>query len=103
VISINHSVSDSLGWRGTKTPWYLRSYDGPLLVRGARLDGSGAIRFAKVDGQHLRQLRFAAVENNGVEGKWRFLASAPLFRAKGCYGFQIDGTTFSRVVVMRVT
>ena len=102
VISIDQSVIDSLGWRGQKTPWYVRAYDGPLLIRGVRLDGSGPVRFAKAYGQHLRQLHFRAGENNGIEGKWRFLASASLFRVKGCYGFQIDGTTFSRIVVMRI-
>lgn len=103
VISIDQSVTDSLGWRGEKTPWFIaRTYSGPLLIRGARIDGAGPIRFAKGYGQHLRELRFAARENNGIEGKWRFLASASLFRVKGCYAFQVDGTTFSRVVTMRV-
>ena len=103
VISIDQSVTDSLGWRGQKTPWFIaRTYVGPLLIRGARIDGTGPIRFAKGFGQHLRELRFAAGENNGIEGRWRFLASASLFRVKGCYAFQVDGTTFSRVVTMRV-
>jgi hypothetical protein len=102
VISIDQSTADSRGWRAQKTPWYLRGYGGPLLIRGGRLDGAAAVRFAKVYGQHLRQLRFRAGESNGTDGKWRLLASASLFRVKGCYGFQIDGTTFSRVVVMRV-
>src|SRR5260221_5309425 len=31
----------------------------------------------------------------------RLLASATLFRAPGCYAFQIDGASFSSVVVMR--
>jgi hypothetical protein len=103
VISIAQSGRDPLGWRGQKTPWFIaRTYAGPLLIRGARIDGVGPIRFAKVYGQHLRELRFAAGENNGVEGRWRFLASSSLFRVKGCYAFQVDGTTFSRVVTMRV-
>jgi hypothetical protein len=72
------------------------------LIRGARIDHAGSIRFAKGYGQHLRELRFTAGENNGIQGKWRFLASTSLFRAKGCYAFQIDGTTFSRVITMRV-
>ncbi len=103
VISIERSAADALGWRGQKTPWFVsRAYKGPMLVRAARIDGSIPVQFAKVYGQHLRELRFKAGENNGVQGSWRFLASATLFRETGCYSFQIDGTTFSRVVTMLV-
>ena len=103
VISIERSAADALGWRGQKTPWFVsRAYKGPMLVRAERIHGSISVQFAKVYGQHLRELRFKAGENNGVQGSWRFLASATLFRETGCYSFQIDGTTFSRVVTMLV-
>jgi hypothetical protein len=40
-ISIALSARDRLGWQGQKTPWAVRrSYDGPILVRGAPLVGS---------------------------------------------------------------
>jgi hypothetical protein len=32
----------------------------------------------------------------------RFLASATLVRSPGCYGFQIDGTSFSHIIVVRI-
>jgi len=103
VIPIQQSATDSLGWRGQKTPWFVvRNYNGPLLIRAARSDGSSSVRFAKGYGQHLRELRFAAGENNGIQGSWRFLASTTLFRETGCYSFQIDGTTFTNIVTMRV-
>ncbi len=103
VISIEHSAADALGWRGQKTPWFVsRAYTGPMLVRAAQIDGSTPVQFAKVYGQHLRELRFKAGEKNGVQGSWRFLASVTLFRETGCYSFQIDGTTFTRLVTMRV-
>jgi hypothetical protein len=103
VIPIQQSTADPLDWRGQKTPWLvLRSYNGPVLIRAARSDGRTPVRFAKVYGQHLRELRFSAGENNGMRGAWRFLASVTLFRETGCYSFQIDGTTFTRVVTMRV-
>jgi hypothetical protein len=103
VISIEYSAADALGWRGQKTPWFVsRAYKGPVLVRAARVDRSTPVQFAKLYGQHLRELRFRAGENNAVQGSWRFLASATLFRETGCYSFQIDGMTFSRVVTMQV-
>jgi hypothetical protein len=67
------------------------------------------MRFAKGYGDHLDELRFRTGESNGVReriqglpGRYRLLASATLFRAPGCYAFQIDGASFSSVLVMRV-
>jgi hypothetical protein len=94
---------DATGWRGQKTPWLVPlAYDGPVLVRGVRVDRAGPMRFAKGYGEHLTELRYASGENNGTSAGHRFLAGTSLFRAAGCYAFQIDGTSFSRVVVMRV-
>jgi len=103
-IRISSSTIDAHGWMGQKTPWFIRRrlYKGPLLIRARRLDEVGSVRFAKISGQHLGELRFSASESNGIQGSYRFLASASMFRAPGCYGFQIDGTSFSNVVVMRV-
>jgi hypothetical protein len=73
-----------------------------MLVRGLRLDEPEPVRFAKAHGQHLSELRFAAGERNALDKRFRWLASAALFRSAGCYGFQVDGTSFSKVIVMRV-
>jgi len=85
------------------------SYRGPFLIRGTRIDRSGELRFAKGYGDHLGELRFRSGESNGARGRiqglpgrYRLLASATLFRAPGCYAFQVDGSSFSSVVVMRV-
>jgi hypothetical protein len=100
---INLGPPDSQGWRGQKTPWLVPiNYDGPVLVRGAQVGGVNPMRFAQGYGQHLTELRYASGKSNGGGAGHRFLASASLFRAAGCYAFQIDGTSFSRVVVMRV-
>jgi hypothetical protein len=94
---------DAKGWRGQKTPWLVPlAYGGPVLVRGTRIDHLGPVRFAKGFGQHLIELRYAAGESNGTAAGHRFLASASLFRSAGCYAFQVDGRSFSRVIVMRV-
>jgi hypothetical protein len=105
-ISIALSARDSLGWYGQKTPWAIRrSYDGPLLVRGARIGRRGQVRFAYGYGDHLRELHWDAGADQGLppDPSFRFLASATLFRLPGCYAFQIDGTSFSKIVVARVT
>ena len=80
-IQVDFSTSDRLGWSGEKTPWAVsRSYDGPFLVRGARMSDYGS----------------------PPDPNFRFLASTTLFRAPGCYAYQIDGTSFSKIVVVPV-
>lgn len=109
-IDISLSQVDDKGWRGQKTPWLVpATYRGPVLIRGTRIDRSGELRFAKGYGDHLGELRFRTGESNGARGRiqglpgrYRLLASAALFRTAGCYAFQIDGTSFSSVIVMRV-
>jgi hypothetical protein len=104
-INMIFSFPDELGWYAGKTPWWIsRKYEGPLLVRGARLDRRGQVRFARGYGEHLRELYWEAGADQSLPPNpdYRFLASATLVRSRGCYAFQADGTSFSRVIVMRV-
>lgn len=104
-IDIGHSGRDGLGWYGQKTPWLVnRTYDGPILVRGARIDRRGEIRLAKEHSQHLRRLYWPTGADQGLQPDphFRFLASETLFRTIGCYAYQIDGVSFSRIIVVRV-
>ena len=106
VVDISTSARDALGWRGQKTPWIIdRAYDGPLLVRGARIDRRGSVRFGHGYGDHLRELSWPAAADQGLppDPRFRMLASTTLFRVRGCYAFQVDGTAFSEVVVVRAT
>lgn len=110
-IDISQSPLDGLGWRGQKTPWLVPlSYRGPVLIRAARIDEAAAVAFAKSYGQHSTELRFRTGESNGARGniqglpgRYRLLASSTQFRSPGCYAFQIDGSSFSAVLVVRVT
>ena len=104
-INMNFSYPDELGWYGQKTPWSIsREYDGPLLVRGARIDRRGQVRFAYGNGEHWRELYWEAGADQSLppNADYRFLASTTLVRTRGCYAFQVDGTSFSKVIVMRV-
>jgi hypothetical protein len=90
------------GWYLHKTLWAVSpEYPGPLLVRGARLDRPGPVRF------HLGGPLRIAVLWSGSSGtraaEWRYSPTSTALRAPGCYAFQIDGTTFSRVVVFEAT
>jgi hypothetical protein len=104
-VRMNFSYPDGGGWYAQKTPWVIsREYDGPVLVRGARLDRRGGVRFARGYGEHLRELYWDAGADQSLvpDPNYRFLASSTLVRARGCYGFQVDGDSFSRVIVVRV-
>jgi hypothetical protein len=92
-------------WAGGKVFWYVRSsYQGRILIRGRRLDGPEWLRF---NGRRLPppELRIEVHETVGWEGQppgSRGVPSSLRGRVPGCYGVQIDGTTFSRIVVFNV-
>ncbi len=92
-------------WRGAKVFWYvLPSYRGPVLIRGRRL-GDARLRFdgGTVPGPELRILPQESVMWDRQPVGSRGRPSAVRVEATGCYGVQIDGTRFSRVVVVRVS
>jgi hypothetical protein len=92
-------------WAGGKVFWYvLPRYRGRVLVRGRRLDGPERLGFngARVPARELRIDRGVSVGWDAQPRGSRGIASDVRVRASGCYGVQIDGTSFSRVVVFRV-
>lgn len=82
-------------WR--KTLWAIRpGYRGPVLVRGRRIDGPGILGFA-LGFRATTELRFRPARRG--RRRWRYAPSATVIPRSGCYALQIDGTSFSRVVV----
>ena len=93
-------------WRGAKVFWYvLPSYRGPVLIRGRRLDDAQWMRFdgGILPAPELWILPGESVAWDRQPAASRGRASAVRVKATGCYGIQIDGTRFSRVVVVRVS
>jgi hypothetical protein len=93
-------------WAGGKVFWYVkRTYRGRVLIRGRRLDDPQPLAF---NGDRLpaaRELRIEPWDTVSWQGQphgSRGVASTARMRSSGCYGVQIDGTTFSRVVVFTV-
>jgi len=85
-------------WRGQKVLWARApSYRGPLLIRGHQLDGTWWVGFEY--GQPLQELQIRPLPAS-VKG-WQGLPTATRIRSAGCYAYQVDGTTFSRVIVFR--
>ncbi len=99
-----NSLAYGTGWSADKTPFVRKkTFKGPFVVRGQRIDGSGVVGFSGPGGRRpFAALQFAAgrsaAEFAGSTG-WPTLV---WMTAPGCYALQIDGETFSRVVVFRV-
>jgi hypothetical protein len=99
---IDEQYRDAQGWVGQKSPWLIApGYRGAALIRGARIDARGGMRLAVGSNQRLKGLRLAA--GSGVQPSgWRVQPASAYVRRPGCYAYQIDGTTFSEHVVIRV-
>ena len=83
-------------WSGQKVLWAVSpDYRGPILVRGHQLDGPWRIGFDNEGGAPYAELHIAGT------GKWEDYPGTTRVRAPGCYAYQVDGTTFSRVIVFR--
>jgi hypothetical protein len=87
----------SKAWGGQKVYWFvLPSYAGPVLIRGGRLDAKGDVRFELGD-VPPKELLLPAYK--GAHGRGSFTR----LKGPGCYAYQIDGTSFSTIVVFRAT
>lgn len=92
-------------WQGQKVFWYVApSYRDRLLIRGRRLDGPGWLGFngARVPRDELRIEPSDTVSWSGQPRHSRGIPTAVRALASGCYGVQVDGKTFSNVVVLQV-
>jgi hypothetical protein len=88
------------GWYAVKTLWFGRpSYQGPVLIRGRRLDAPGRIVFGGTPSVLDPQLPPEPTLNG--TGGWREWPGGTWLRSPGCYAWQIDGTDFSTVIVFK--
>ncbi len=90
-------------WKAGRVEWLASgSYQGPVLIRGARTDGTGAVGFGEghVPDDELQLLQ-SGQQVPRPAGGGRAWLSFTRVRAPGCYAYQIDGTNFSRVIAFR--
>jgi hypothetical protein len=98
---------ENTGWPGAKVVWSIDpSYSGPVLLRGARIDGPGGLRFDRYLGavdQATGNAAYPELAYAGGEGVsiLRTFPSAVRLQSPGCYAIQADGTDFSTVIVFR--
>jgi hypothetical protein len=87
------------GWRPYKVLWAVSPrYRGPVLVRGHQLGGPNALRF---DTGSPIAVQFAFLADGNNSGGWSAAATYTWTRSPGCYAYQVDGTSFSRIIVFR--
>ncbi len=87
-------------WNGARVTWLASSaYTGPILIRGRELAGAHAVGFGlgNVPYDQL-QLKDSAGPSSGGTRRWPAFSRV---RGPGCYAYQIDGTSFSDVIVFR--
>jgi hypothetical protein len=89
------------GWYLHKTIWAVSSrYRGRVLVRGRQIDGSGSMRFGF--GRRLFVRRPQLRLGPAIKPGWRLAGSYTFVHGAGCYAFQVDGLSFSRILVFEV-
>jgi hypothetical protein len=92
-------------WQGQKVFWYVApAYRDRVLIRGRRLDGPGWLGFngTRVPKDELRIEPFDTVSWSGQPAHARGIPSGVRALSSGCYGAQIDGKGFSRVVIFTI-
>jgi hypothetical protein len=92
-------------WQGARVTWTAASsYTGPVLIRGRQLAGSGTVGFGEghVPYDEL-QLLAAGTGAPAVPGGGRAWLSITRVRSPGCFAYEVDGTSFSSVIVFRAT
>jgi len=84
------------GWGGQKVLWFVNPrYQGSVLVRGHQLDGPHSIRF----GLELDQQLVLDTQSGGTP--WPNFPSFTRLQAPGCYAYQVDGNTFSYLIIFQ--
>ena len=79
------------------------AYSGPVLIRGRQLDGTGDVQFGSGETATDPEMRLR--ENGAYGGQpagWREWPSETSVPGPGCYAWQVDGSTFSDVIVFEV-
>ena len=90
------------GWNNLKTHFFsVQAYQGPFLVRAKRLDRHGPIRLGATPAQTAPLVVPRGQTPNGTNGR-REIPYFTFVKAPGCYGWQVDGLTFSEVIVARL-
>ncbi|MDQ6739695.1 MAG: hypothetical protein M3021_04830, partial [Actinomycetota bacterium] len=84
------------GWSYYKVLWIADpTYHGPILIRGRQIDGPNEVRFERgADPPAELRLTAEAAAGDG----WTNWPSYTRLHAAGCYAYQVDGQSFTRII-----
>jgi hypothetical protein len=92
--------SSRRGWLAFKTLWFsVPGYHGPFLISAERLDRPGPVAFG--ESPTLAPLVVPPGQTLNTGAGYRTAPGGTWVRAPGCYAWQVDGLTFSEVIVVR--
>ena len=88
-------------WKAARVTWVSSAgYTGPVLIRGRRISGPGAVGFGEGRTPYDElQLLAPGSSSPPAPGGGRAWLSFTRIRTSGCFAYQVDGTSFSNVVV----
>jgi hypothetical protein len=91
----------STAWSGARVTWRAAaSYKGPILIRGRQVGGSGAVGFGEGHTPY-DELQLLDAGQGAPSGSGRAWLTFTRVKGPGCYAYQVDGTSFSDVIVFR--
>lgn len=103
---LRHGVADltnptsSPPWLGLKTLWFsVPAYQGPFVIRAKRLGRPGPVALGEAP--TVAPLVVPPGPTLNGTGGWREAPGGLWVRAPGCYAWQVDGLTFSEIIVVR--
>jgi len=101
---LRHGVADlgpssSPGWIALKTLWFsVPAYQGPFIIRAKRLGHPGPVALGEAP--TVAPLVIPPGPTPNGTGGWREAPGGLWVKTAGCYAWQVDGLTFSEMVVV---
>ncbi len=109
-VDASHYMGGHSGWGGQKVLWVIDpAYHGFVLIRGQQIDGPHALGLNggidqpetyAIEPPPIVALRLVAPAP-GAAGQWANWPSQTRLQAPGCYAYQVDGSSFSSVIVFQ--
>jgi hypothetical protein len=101
---VDLGASAAPGWSALQTLWIaMPGYDGPFVVRGARLGARGPIEVQPSEtglSPGSGPLVVAAGPTSNSQDGYRTVPGSTWVKSPGCYAWQIDGRGFSEILVV---
>ena len=98
--TVRLAPSDVSGWYGIKTHWLITpSYSGWVVVRAEQLDASAPV--AALGEAGIGPVMIPPGPTSNTFQGWRQQPSGTYVKEPGCFGFQIDGSTFQEHLILK--